>query len=262
MNTGNGPSASVHTTPAAAAPAARPARHRPMIAIPARFSVRASALRYAAEVAARALVEAVWRGGGEPFIMHPADPEGVPGRLARCDGVLLPGGGDLTPTSYGVTEAHASLYDVDEEQDRFDLAVAEHSLTAGLPTLAICRGLQVLNAVAGGTLRQHLNPDHRDLVHHVIVERDSLLAKTCDQQGLTVSCYHHQAIDTLGTGMAITARATDGTVEAVELPDAGSWLLAVQWHPEDTAATDANQQALFNALVKAAAGGAPPSTPT
>jgi putative glutamine amidotransferase len=228
---------------------------RPLIAVPARFSAGASALRHTAEVAARALVEAVWRGGGEPFIMHPADPEHVAGRLARCDGVLLPGGGDLHPRHYGAAEEHEALYDVDEEQDAFDLAVAAHALTAGIPMLAICRALQVVNVVTGGTLRQHMEPDHRHIAHRVTAEADSLLARLSNTRTPAVSCYHHQGIETPGAGLVVTARAADGTIEAMELPDAAGWFIGVQWHPEDTA-SDPAQQALFTALVRASTGAA------
>ncbi|XRQ10540.1 gamma-glutamyl-gamma-aminobutyrate hydrolase family protein [Actinomadura welshii] len=227
---------------------------RPLIAVPARFSAGASALRYAAEVAARALVEAVWRGGGEPFVMHPADPADVAGRLARCDGVLLPGGGDLHPRHYGAAGEHEALYDVDEDQDAFDLAVAGHALERGLPTLAICRGLQVVNVVTGGTLHQHMEPDHRHVVHRVTAESGSLLHKTIGTDEADVSCYHHQGIETPGAGLVVTARAADGTIEAMELPGAAGWFLGVQWHPEDTAAADPAQQELFTALVRASSG--------
>ncbi|RFU39646.1 gamma-glutamyl-gamma-aminobutyrate hydrolase family protein [Actinomadura logoneensis] len=226
---------------------------RPLIALPCRFSESASALRYRAEVTARALAEAVWRGGGEPFMMHPADPGDVASRLARCDGVLLPGGGDLHPRHYGVADEHETLYDVDDEQDAFDIAVARHALDTGLPLLAVCRGLQVVNAVRGGTLRQHMEPDHRHVVHPVTAAPGSLLAKVTGGAELTASCYHHQAAETLGEGLVPVAHAADGTVEAVELDGARGWFLAVQWHPEDTAATDPVQQAIFTELAEAAA---------
>jgi putative glutamine amidotransferase len=104
-------------------------RARPLIAIPARFSSSAAALRFEAEVAARKLVEAVYAAGGEPLLVHPSAPGGavsdaeVARRLAFADGVLLPGGGDLNPVYYGGVQ-HESLYDMDLEQDAFDLAVA------------------------------------------------------------------------------------------------------------------------------------------
>ncbi|TDD92253.1 gamma-glutamyl-gamma-aminobutyrate hydrolase family protein [Actinomadura rubrisoli] len=225
---------------------------RPLIALPARFSASASALRYRAEVAARALVEAVFRAGGEPFVMHPAAPFD-PSRLERCDGVLLPGGGDLHPRHYGAADEHEALYDVDEEQDEFDLALASHVLETGIPALAVCRGFQVVNAVLGGTLDQHMEPDHRHKAHPVAVTPGTLLAKTLDAEETVASCYHHQAVATLAPALKPTAHAADGTVEAAELADPRGWFLAVQWHPEDTAATDRAQQALFRALIQAAA---------
>ncbi|RFS83177.1 gamma-glutamyl-gamma-aminobutyrate hydrolase family protein [Actinomadura spongiicola] len=230
---------------------------RPLIALPARFSESASALRYRAEVAAQALVEAVFRAGGEPFVMHPATPFD-PSRLDRCDGLLLPGGGDLHPRHYGADTEHEALYDVHDEQDDFDLAVAAHAVRTGLPTLAVCRGLQVVNTVLGGTLNQHMTREHRHVVHPVTVKPGTLLAKTLDAQEITASCYHHQSVETLAPSLTATAHGADGTIEAAELTDAertgdGAWFLAVQWHPEDTAADDPAHQALFDALIEASA---------
>lgn len=234
---------------------------RPLIAVPARFSASASALRYAAEVNARALIEAVWQAGGEPVTLHPhapggtASPAEVAGRLARFDGVLLPGGGDLAPHRYGEDEAHESVYDVDDEQDGFDLGVARQALDAGLPLLAICRGLQVVNVALGGTLGQDMGgPDreHRHVVHTVALHEGSLLARGLGSGTVEVSCYHHQQVARLGDGLRVAARAADGTVEALELPGAPGWFTAVQWHPEDTVTRDQAQQALFTAFVDAA----------
>lgn len=236
---------------------------RPLIAIPARFSATTSALRYAAEVTARALVEAVWRAGGEPVTVHPhapggtADPAGTAARLARFDAVLLPGGGDLAPHRYGHAQAHESVYDVDDEQDGFDLQVARHAVESGLPLLAICRGMQVLNTALGGSLDQDMGGpgrEHRHLAHPVSLRPGSVVARAAGVAKIEASCYHHQRIDRLGDGLRVTARAVDGTVEAVELPGGRGWLAAVQWHPEDTAAQDPAQQGIFRALVRAARG--------
>ena len=230
---------------------------RPLIAVPARFCATTSALRYAAEVNARALVEAVWRAGGEPASIHPADPADadVAQRLARFDGVLLPGGGDLAPHRYGATDIHGSVYDVDDLQDAFDLEVARRALDLGLPLLAVCRGLQVVNVALGGTLEQDMGGperEHRHLVHPVAIERGTLLERALGAEKAEASCYHHQRVNRLGTGLTVTARAADGTPEALELPGAQGWFTAVQWHPEDTADRDPAQQALFDALVGAA----------
>lgn len=217
---------------------------RPLIAIPARFSASASALRYAAEVNARALVEAVWRAGGEPVSIHPGGE--VASRLARFDGVLLPGGGDVDPARYGGVP-HDSVYDVDATQDEFDLAVASEALSSGKPLLAVCRGQQVVNIALGGTLHQN-SAGHRHVVHPI--ELTGTLAELVGAEKVDGSCYHHQHIDTLGAGLEVTARAADGTIEAVGLPGSAGWFVAVQWHPEDTAATDPAQQRLFDALVR------------
>lgn len=223
---------------------------RPLIALPARFSASASAIRHKAEVAASALVEAVYRAGGEPFVMHPSTPYDA-SRLARCDGVLLPGGGDLHPRHYGAETEHEALYDVDDAQDAFDLALTAHALAEGIPTLAICRGLQVVNTVLGGTLNQHMPETHRHKVHPVTVKPGTLLAETVAAEQLTASCYHHQEIAALAPPLTPTAFAADGTIEAAELTHPHGWFAAVQWHPEDTAATDPPHQALFNSLVRA-----------
>ncbi|NEB03676.1 gamma-glutamyl-gamma-aminobutyrate hydrolase family protein [Streptomyces sp. SID13726] len=227
---------------------------RPLIAVPARFAATTSALRYAAEVNARALIEAVWRAGGEPAGIHPAD-TGVADRLARFDGVLLPGGGGLAPQRYGAADTHDTVYDVDDLQDTFDLRVARHALDSGIPLLAVCRGLQVVNVALGGTLEQDMGgPDrqHRHVVHRVTVSPGTRLEAATGTDKTDASCYHHQRVDRLGTGLTVTAVAEDGTVEGLELADGRGWFTAVQWHPEDTAHQDPAQQGLFDALVRAA----------
>ncbi|MFJ1561944.1 gamma-glutamyl-gamma-aminobutyrate hydrolase family protein [Streptomyces mirabilis] len=230
---------------------------RPLIAIPARFAASTSALRYGAEVNARALIGAVWRAGGEPVSLHPhapggaADPAEVKARLARFDGVLLPGGGDLAPDRYGAVGVHASVYDVDNTQDGFDLEIARCALAVGLPLLAVCRGLQVVNVALGGSLWQDMDSEHRSM-HSVSVESGSVVARAMAAEKVEASCYHHQHVRSLGAGLVATARAADGTVEALELPSTPGWFAAVQWHPEDTAHVDPAQQSLFDALVQAA----------
>ncbi len=217
---------------------------RPLVAIPARFAEHTSALRYRAEVAARALVEAVYRAGGEPWVMHPDSAQAEP-RLARADALVLPGGGDLAPHRYGAIAVHDTVYDVDDEQDAFDLAAARYALAAGLPTLAICRGLQVVNVALGGTLRQDMERAHRHVVHPVTLAPGSVLAAARGAGRVEASCYHHQCVDRIGTGLRPTALAADGTVEALETEASRGWFAAVQWHPEDVP-----DQWLFDALVR------------
>ena len=237
------------------------AERRPRIVIPQRFSTSASALRYAAEVTSRSLVEAVWAAGGEPLMTHPHAPGGVADeaevaeRLEVADGVLLPGGGDLGAHWSG-QQPHPTLYDVDDEQDAFDLAVARICLERGIPTLAICRGLQVVNAARGGTLVQDMDETYGEMRHHrhrthtIAVDEGSLLAGVVGAK-VESSCYHHQCLAELGEGMQVVARAEEGVIEAVEIPTAPGWFLGVQWHPEDTWATDPQQLAVVRALVEA-----------
>ncbi|MFJ8820795.1 gamma-glutamyl-gamma-aminobutyrate hydrolase family protein [Streptomyces sp. NPDC102467] len=234
---------------------------RPLIAIPARFSAVTSGLPDAAEVNARALIEAVWRAGGEPATVHPhapggtAGPDDVRARLARFDAVLLPGGGDIAPHRYGVGHTHRTVYDVDDEQDAFDLETARQALAGGVPLLAICRGLQVVNTALGGTLHQDMDGSeqgHRHVRQAVSFAPGSALSRITRTDKAEASCYHHQHVDRPGEGLRVTARAADGTVEAVERTRDGGWFLAVQWHPEDTAHEDPVQQRLFGALVRAA----------
>jgi putative glutamine amidotransferase len=234
-------------------------RARPLIAIPARFSSSAAALRFEAEVAARKLIEAVYAAGGEPLSVHPAAPGGavsdaeVARRLAFADGVLLPGGGDLNPVHYGGVQ-HESLYDMDLEQDAFDLVVARWSLRAARPLLAICRGMQVVNVAMGGTVVPDMPTHHRHVRSELALRPGTAVHDVLGQDMVTISCYHHQAVDRVGAGLCRTASSADGVVEAIELAEpGGGWFLGVQWHPEDTAASDPAQQRLFGALVSAAA---------
>lgn len=234
---------------------------RPRIAIPTRFSQSASALRYRAEVTARALVEAVFAAGGEPLMLHPHAPGGrvrddeVAARLAVADGVLLPGGGDLAAHWSG-QEPHPTQYDVDDEQDAFDLAIARVTIARGIPLLAVCRGMQVVSVARGGSVVQEMaehpdhGTDHRHVRHSITVSPP--LATLLGEQA-EVSCYHHQCIDRPGEGLRPIAWSEGGVVEAVDLPEASGWFLGVQWHPEDTAASDPAQAALFAALVDASA---------
>ncbi|TWP32575.1 gamma-glutamyl-gamma-aminobutyrate hydrolase family protein [Leekyejoonella antrihumi] len=247
---------------------------RPLIAVPARFTETASALRFRGEVLPRTLVEAIYSAGGEPLVVHPDAPGGaecdpdVAERLAFADGVVLPGGGDISPTWTG-SAWHATQYGVDIEQDGFDLALARWAVDAGIPLLAICRGMQVLNVALGGTLRPDMNDpglglkSHVGQVHPVTVLPGSTLS-TVVGDNPTVSCYHHQCVSTIAPKLRAVATSLDGTVEALEpaLGQVAGWTLAVQWHPEDTATTDPTQMRLFGALVSAAQQAAHPQSPT
>jgi gamma-glutamyl-gamma-aminobutyrate hydrolase PuuD len=182
-------------------------------------------------------------------------PEDAGRLLHRLDAVILSGGPDVNPVRYG-EPAHASTSEPRDERDELEATLLRAACGDAVPTLAICRGLQVLNVVRGGTLVQHL-PDavghsgHSPLpaghgLHDVRVQPGTLLAESLGWDRAGVPTHHHQAIERLGDGLVATAWADDGTIEAVE--DASvPFLLGVQWHPE--AGEDLS---LFRALVAAA----------
>lgn len=163
--------------------------------------------------------------------------------LSRVDGVVVNGGIDLDPSSYSA-DRHAETDPAEPKRDEFELALVRGAIERGVPVLGICRGMHVLNVVCGGTLTQHL-PDVTDLrhydrdryaspVHEVRITGDSRVARALGAASAQVNSIHHQAIDRLGDGLRVTARAADGTIEAIE-DDSGA-LLGVQWHPEFLAA--------------------------
>ena len=202
-------------------------------------------------------VFAARRAGIRPLAVMETDPDAALEVLDRVDGLMLLGGGDLDPATYGAA-GHERVYGVDRERDAVELALVRAALDRAMPVLAICRGLQVLNVALGGTLIQHVpdlggTTEHGvpggggTVMHDVKVEPGSLLAAVTGAEVLATSSHHHQAIDSLAGGLQVTARADDGIIEAVEHGGPG-WTIAVQWHPEDTAADDPAQQALFDAL--------------
>jgi putative glutamine amidotransferase len=200
--------------------------------------------------------KAIAAAGAIPVVLAPVDLEAVPALVARLDGICLAGGPDLDPALYGALERHPELGPTNPEHDAFELAVARAADAAGLPMLGICRGAQALNVARGGTLRQHV-AGHRQAEfaglpsQRVTVAPDSLLAAvTGAGDTLEINSFHHQAVDVLGAGLRVAARAADGTVEAVEDP-ARPFLLGVQWHAE-TLTGRAEHGALFAALVQAA----------
>jgi putative glutamine amidotransferase len=172
----------------------------------------------------------------------------LPGALDGCDGVLLTGGPDVDPVEYGDLDRHPTV-DVDAERDAYELALAREALRLDLPMLGICRGAQVLNVAAGGTLLQdlpsagpslldHSQPEPRDrIAHDVIVSHETrlgqVLADGLDDEGRTaVNSRHHQAIKSPAPGFIVSATAPDGVIEGIERPGA-RFCLGVQWHPEN-----------------------------
>ena len=206
-------------------------------------------------------VDAVAAAGGLPVLLAPSEAS-VEETLERLDALVLSGGGDLDPASYGGT-GHETVYMVNEPRDRFELALAERSIARPeLPVLGICRGMQVLNVALGGDLDAHLPevygesvthrlPPREPVLHDVRVERGSVLEGIYDALEFPVCSWHHQSVRKLGRDLVPIARAPDGVIEAL-VYRGHPWALAVQWHPEMQTAEDPRQRRLFAALVERA----------
>jgi putative glutamine amidotransferase len=209
--------------------------------------------------------DSVRRGGGLPVVLVPVEPELMDHVLDRIDGLLITGGGDVNPERYGA-QRHEAVRGVDDERDHFELELVRRARHRRLPTMAICRGLQVVNVALGGTLVQDL-PSHRGAHGHDITgegayepHSDTLVEDGCRIAEIIgpglhkINSIHHQAVEELGEGLTVVAAAPDGTVEAIEHEDTDWPLIAVQWHPEFLGVKDHGpSHDLFEAFVEASA---------
>ena len=205
---------------------------------------------------------AVEQCGGIPVVIPPLDRRGVDALLGRLSGLVISGGPDIHPLAYDA-EPHPALGPTEPDLDAFEIALVRRALKRGIPILALCRGLQVLNVACGGTLIQDL-PDqlpsdlnHRQTergevtTHAVDVQDGTLLASVFGSGEHAVNSFHHQAVETLGRGLRAVAWAPDDVVEAIEFPGA-TFALGVQWHAESLVDRD-DHAGLFSGLVDAAA---------
>ena len=211
-------------------------------------------------------LRAVELAGGLPLVIPPMEEAAIEPLLDRLDGLCLSGGPDLDPQHYGA-EPHEELGPTWADLDRFELAIARRADAREVPILAICRGTQALNVARGGVLHQHLPELSEDIPHRqqtpgtetshpVRIEHGSRLAAALGYEDelqvadeLDVNSFHPQAIDRLGEALEVTARAPDGTIEAVEDPGR-RFLIGVQWHAE-TLVHRPYEASLFRNFVKA-----------
>ena len=228
----------------------------PIIVIVGRVSPEAKNVRGEAFASGQRYSRAIERAGGIPLTLPPI-PELVDDRLhdllQRVDGALFHGGGDVDPRHYGQDATAEQLYGIVPEHDAVELGLMRAAIDLDLPVLGLCRGMQVLNVACGGTLHQDIGTETHWMQHlPVTLEAGSRLAKAFGSE-TPQRCHHvhHQAVDRLGDGLRVTGRTDDGMLEAVEL-EAARWIVATQWHPEDDAATDAEQQNVFDAFVREA----------
>jgi putative glutamine amidotransferase len=195
----------------------------------------------------------VREAGGVALLLPPGDPGTADIALDGLHGLLLAGGADVDPAQYGA-DRDIATGPPRADRDEWELSLARAAIARDLPTLAVCRGMQVLNVALGGNLRQHLPDDvgsdlHCPTVgvhgrHAVALAAGSALGAALGDRA-QVATYHHQSVDRLGTDLVATGWADDGVVEAVELRGS-SWVIGVQWHPEAHAGAP-----LFSAFVAA-----------
>jgi putative glutamine amidotransferase len=211
-------------------------------------------------------LRALEAAGAIPLMIAPGvRGDSVREAVRRCGGLVLTGGGDIAPARYG-QEPHERTAGVSDDRDAMELAAIEAAEAEGLPILAICRGMQVLNVARGGSLVQDIpsmvkgaldhslqEPRHGP-AHAVEIAAGSRLERITGAGRIGVNSRHHQALGRIGAGLAVTARAPDGVVEAVEVPG-GRFVVGVQWHPEDMAGQGqigVSAARLFAAFVAAA----------
>ena len=216
--------------------------------------VGVSLSRRSAERTRRNYLEALQKAGAEAVALYPDDPAAL-GAIETLDALVLSGGGDINPARYG-QEPHPSLVSVDDERDSFEIEAIERAIGRGLPVLAICRGLQMLNVALGGSLEQHIEsgahrtPDGFDAKacsawHQVEIAAGSWLAGVYGSKSITTNSRHHQGVrdGMLAGGLRPVAWSQDGYIEGYDGEKDGAWLAGVQWHPERV---EADERGGFN----------------
>lgn len=235
---------------------------RPLIGIPCHAGLRAETER-PIYYNNRSYIHAVERAGGVPVLIPIYDDlSGLDTLLSRLDGLMLSGGLDVDPRYYH-EEAHPLVGETNPKLDELELALARWAFQEDIPTLGICRGMQMINVALGGTLYQDLNEQYPDclrhpnwdlprneLVHIVHVDRESRMAKILDSLEVPANSLHHQAIKEAGKGVYICGRSDDGVAELLEVPGR-SFMVAAQCHPEEIYQDNVIWRRLFKALVDA-----------
>ena len=211
------------------------------------------ALTFRSPKRAEPYADALRAVGLEPVLFQPES--GAPS-LDGVAGLVLSGGTDIDPARYGAAP-DPRTETPDRERDEMEWRLLQQAVTADVPVLAICRGMQLFNVFhEGGTLLQHIDghavrsPDASDPVHSVVQEPGSSLAAILGPGPVPVNSRHHQAVQRVGRGLVVTSRSVDGIAEGVERPDL-RFAVAVQWHPEDQVKRFHAQHRLFEAFAAA-----------
>jgi putative glutamine amidotransferase len=206
--------------------------------------------------------KSVAANGGLPIILPFIHSELALEMLQLCDGIILSGGEDVDPQFYG-QEPHLHLGYTLPERDKVEIAIAHYAIEHQIPILAICRGLQVLNAALGGTLIQDIPSCVKEPLQHfqsversrdshwVTLDKDSRLFRILGDQKVRVNSLHHQSIDRIASDLRVVAKASDGVIEAVEHAGSSSYLIGVQWHPESMVSSNLLMKGLFSDFIDA-----------
>ena len=226
----------------------------PSVLVVGRISPEAKGIRGPLFGGGQGYFRGIDRAGGIPLMLPPIPTlaDRIDQLIGQVDALVLHGGGDVDPRHYGEEPTAEQLYGIVPEHDEVELAVVRSALAADIPVLAICRGMQVLNVALGGTLVQDIGSEEHWMCHRpVTLSPGSKIAKAIGDTTVNGHHVHHQSIARIGDGLTLVGSASDGMPEAMEV-DAAAWVVAVQWHPEDTAHEDAQQQALFDELIRQA----------
>lgn len=208
-------------------------------------------------------VNAVLRAGGVPLLLPPhGDKDAVRGSVGAADALLLTGGGDIHSLCYN-KQPHPKSYDQDPARDATELVAVDFALKRRIPILGVCRGCELINVALGGTLIQHIPSQVPEaikhdsdglpglLLHTVAIDSNSHLHSIFGVDEMAVNSFHHQAVDQLGEGLRVCARASDNVIEGIEAAD-GRPILGVQFHPEECAPFYSSFDRIFKWLIKKA----------
>lgn len=207
-------------------------------------------------------MESVKESGGLPIILPlTCCEEDIIELFEKCDGLLMTGGQDVSPALFN-ERRHPRCGAACEARDIMETVLYKRSVSEDKPVLGICRGIQLINVIEGGTLYQHIpyeyetnvehvmKPPYTDVVHYVNIEEGTLLYDIIGEKRSGVNSFHHQAVKNLGNNLKINAISQDGLIEAVQR-EGNRFIMAVQWHPEYSFNTDINSRKIFKAFIDA-----------
>lgn len=234
----------------------------PRVAVLCNYSAGDGGAFSAKQVVNQPYLDCIERAGGVPILVPDLTDDAIIATLELCDGLLITGGADFDPRAFG-RQPHARLGTINPRRDHLDRVAIGYALRREeMPILGVCRGIQSLNVIAGGTLLQDIGSEVEGALKHnqsapgwypthdIDIAADSLLREIIGAERIAVNSFHHQAVDRPAPNFRVTARSDDGVIEAIERI-AGGFCLGLQCHPELMAARDERMAAVFTAFIRA-----------